>query len=335
MNAYLNKLNSMSSNDMLKSIDENFYKNITNKNELKKFIQLYADKFCEEKNIAQLNVIFKKMNKNDFAYYKNENYTITINSFFLKAFDIFKEIQSTGFLFELCETFVHELRHHEQTVGYGKDIHPIVKNFAVICRSPENYGFLSEYFTYSGNPIELDARYYTHKKLQQVKIFQPYLKNNFYIYAETSEANSKYLNYAVLLNDDDFLNENNITKTKMYKKNINNIISCVKNIAKQYNIGFVGGGTSKTYSWKQNLENIKLSGIIGAEIAPDFFDENFVNDLNPEEVEDKINEDLMIFDQVFEEDDLEHIKEVLMNKKNEIQNDGVSTQNLSEENYAE
>ncbi len=298
MNAYLEKIKNLSTSEILASIDNNFYQNITDKNELKKFAQIFAYKYCEERNISQVYVRFIKMNPGEMGEYGNSNFIVGINANFLKAFEIFKEIQNIDYVFEFCNTIIHELRHHEQILSFGHDIHPVVKNFAVICKSLPNYGFLTNYYTYSCNPIELDARHFAYKTLSSIESFKPYLKSQSYVKIETNGLNNSFLNVVELLNDKDFVKGGEFTNTKKYQANIKNIKSYIKKLAKDNGINIVGGGPSKIFTWQQNLENIKFSGILGAEIAPDFFSNPFTSDFNSQEVEDKVNEEIEIFDEI-------------------------------------
>ncbi len=320
MNAYLTKLKNFSVDEILASIDKDFYKNITNEREMKQLTKIFIDKFCYEKNLAPALLQFKKMHETVAGAY--QDFKLIIDSRLIKGFVLFRKSNNFYYVFDYFNTLLHELRHHEQSLSACKDMHPVVRECAIITKYEEGFEAFTDQ-SYGCEPCELDARYFSYKKMQNYHFFIPYLKSNYFIDQETSFINKQPMDYVDLLKDE------KLRGLKPCAQSIKNLIANVKSIALKNALTFVGIKTTKDKthhtSWKENLENIKLGGIISEEIAPEFFSEKFLTDLNLKDIEEKVDKEIKAYNDFLSKADLfpykyiEELKEASKTSENEIE----------------
>ncbi len=295
MSTYTEKIKEFSTDQIIASIDENFYQNVENEEKLKDVIKTYIEKFCKENDLPSVSLDIKRMKDNNGMMDYNKC-VLTLNDIYTKGYQLFKILDNKFFICELFNTIVHELRHLKQFLSYGDDLHPLVRDCAAIQKDWDVSEAMDD-FAYGCNPTELDARYYAYKTLQKNDFFEPYIKSFAYKKTESYFLNNEYMNFPELLKDD------SIRKLKIHKDSLKNIVSTVKSIALKNGLTFVGMAKKNDKhitSWKENLNNITLAGHISAEIAPDFFEENFTKIRNPKDVEAKMKQECEHFDTFYD-----------------------------------
>lgn len=272
--------------EMLSYIDENFFKRVDTKRKLMNFTRAFLDKFCEERNLAPVTLTSVEYKYGHYATYMHYSGQLKVNNLLVKSFAEFKEKNNFFYVQEYFDTILHELRHHEQFVGALKDAHPIVKNTMQIMRRFKGEEIFDSH-SYFFNPVELDARHFAYKTLKSnAKVFEPYYKHEDYVEFETTGEIEAQLDYVALLKDPD------LRGLKLVSKQVKEIEESVKEIALKNKLSFVGIKERPEIETKMDeIENLILSSRVNAEIAPEFYRDEFVLESNTDEIEAKISEE--------------------------------------------
>ena len=97
---------------MLAKVDENFYKEITSKQEFRNFIDEFVKKFCNENNLKSTQIKTDKFS--DYSmYYNPEQNLVYISDFYFDKFETFAKDKNFYFLQNFFNNLVHELRHKQ------------------------------------------------------------------------------------------------------------------------------------------------------------------------------------------------------------------------------
>ncbi len=278
-------------NEMLSFINEDFYKNIRNKSQLMSFSRKLAEKYCIEKGITDVIITTANLAVNNFGNYNPCECEISISSTFTKSFNYFRDTNNFYYVKEFFETLLHELRHHEQNVSSCDGMHPIVKDTVLLTRKNNGFSLFSEY-SYACQPIELDARYFTYKLFKDNKVLAPYYKSKEYKDEERAFENKQEFDYLSILKD------TRLYKLKGVRKAIKSLTNSVHKIANKQRLTFVPGPVkyvSNSMTWSEIVNSVKLGEKVSASIAPDFYNDAFLDDCNSPEIESMVNEEIQIY----------------------------------------
>ncbi len=276
--AYEKKFEGMTSEEMLLSIDENFYKVVPTKRKLAKFTRVFMDKYCEERGIIPSSFASVRLSHSTDAKYDRGAGEVRVNNCFLKSFEHFKKTNNFYFVTDYFDSVLHELRHHEQFTSGNSDIHPIVRNAGALNRRNKIIDLFDKY-SYFGHPLELDARHFAYEMLKKNEFLKPFLHTKEYINDELVCQVKDPFNYTALLKDKKLRGAKGITRP------LKMIESSIKDIAIKNKLYYLGQKEEMDYADKVN--NIILNQKIASEIAPSFYSDEFF-ETNPRTVDTRI-----------------------------------------------
>lgn len=294
--------------EMLSYINKDFYNLVKTKRDLTEFTRQLLDAYCDEKGIAPVTLTTSNFKKNHFATYFRFTSEIKINQLLLKAFDYFRETQNFYFVQEYFDTILHELRHHEQFVSACKDFHPVVKYTSQIMKRFKAEQIFDKY-SYHGNPVELDARYFAYSELKENKTLSPYYLSDYYREREIAVDTQKALDYASLLKD------RGLWKVKGITKPLRLLEKSIQEIANLYKLQFVSNKAPEVQniSWGEAVNNVKLAERINSAIAPGFYNDNFILIENPDDIEEMVEDEVVDYN-----DFIDSIIEIEKTRRNNL-----------------
>lgn len=161
-----------------------FYKTVTDKQDLMLYLQEVSKRVCEENSVAnypQLSVVNIREDTMGVSFFNN----IAINSKLLDCFDMFKMLNNTHYVFMLLSTVIHETRHFLQLGNLGS-VDPIVKGFTAYHLAVP--GFSLTPISYPTDVREVDARYYAYQVLNKDEIFRRHIFNRDFINTEMNDS---------------------------------------------------------------------------------------------------------------------------------------------------
>ena len=165
---------------LLGSIDENFYYYATNPMEFENFIACIFVKACLSMDVYvnrnQVNVAY--LPKTNYGVYDQKKKTMTFNRKMIEMYDLCKMYRITYLPFRLAQTALHEARHYAQ-FNKSPCVDELLIRFTKICRIYEN--LINKYdIDYNTNPIEVDARNYAFSVLSKCPNLQKFIVNSRY-----------------------------------------------------------------------------------------------------------------------------------------------------------
>lgn len=183
-------------------INEDFYNNIDNYDELELFVKSFVVNYCKSLKLEAPTVSFKDLkSKFRLGAYIDKNNSLFLNKRFLTKFDVFKENNNLLLVYRLFDILLHELRHMEQYKGFS--LHPLLKS---ITKKLGRHNPSKDKGSYFNNILEIDARNYSYTVLKDIEQTKAFVNSEYYF---TKEKNRQKYSYSLF---QDILDENDYSK---------------------------------------------------------------------------------------------------------------------------
>lgn len=187
----------MSLDQLLRLVDNNFYKKVTTKDQFIDYITSIFYKTCLINGMStKLSAVFvTNLQKKDYAIFSHMTNKLYLNKRFFDLFDKCKKRNNLFLPFRMIQTALHEARHFSQ----------------FNCRSKvdeylKDYAQFSLYFRdatvdmhYNTNPIEVDAKHYAYTILQNYPYLNKYQSHKAFYDTEYQHASGYSSIYTALL----------------------------------------------------------------------------------------------------------------------------------------